>query len=381
MTKRRDKGDGSIYQRASDKKWVGYARIDQSKKKYVYGNTKAEASKKLKELQRSIEQGTLVTAKTEAVEAYLRDWLSIHSAKIKETTRINYRANINLCIFHIGAITLTKLTGEHIQKMYTSLSNNHKASRLRVLHTVLKKAFKDAIRWRRLTHNPCDDVDAPVAQHEERPFLNAEQCKQLLKAAQGTDLECFLAMALTTGMRRGEILGLRWSDIDMEKKFLSVQRTASFLNSPSIGKYRFVETSTKTKASRRAIRLTDFLLSTLKLHKKRQLEMRLQAGQEWVNKDLVFCGLRGEHFAIDTLLSHYKLLLQECGFPPLHIHDLRHSCATLLASMGVPAKVIQEILGHSSITTTQDLYGHVINGMQEEAMEKMNDLFREEKVN
>jgi integrase len=311
----------------------------------------------------------------------LRDWLSIHGAKIKEATRINYRVNINLCIFHIGTIKLTNLTGEHIQKMYTSLSTNHKASRLRVLHTVLKKAFKDAIRWRRLAHNPCDDVDAPVAQHEERPFLNAEQCQQLLKAAQGTDIECFLAMALTTGMRRGEMLGLRWSDINMEKQFLSVQRTASFINSASTGKYSFVETSTKTKASRRAIRLTDFLLSTLKHHKKRQLEMRLQAGQEWVNKDLVFCGLRGEHFAIDTLLSHYKQLLQECGFPPMHIHDLRHSCATLLASMSVPAKVIQEILGHSSITTTQDLYGHVINGMQEEAMEKMNDLFREEKVN
>ncbi len=381
MTKRRDKGDGSIYQRASDNKWVGYARIDQSKKKYVYGNTKAEASKKLKELQRSIEQGTLVTAKAETVEAYLQYWLSIHSAKIKETSRINYRTNINLCILHIGTIKLTKLTGEHLQKMYATLSNNHKASTLHLLHTVLKKAFKDAIRWRRLTHNPCDDIDAPILQHEERPFLNAEQCKQLLKAAQGTDLECFLAMALTTGMRRGEMLGLRWSDINMEKQFLSVQRTASFINSASTGKYTFVETSTKTKASKRSIRLTDFLLSVLKLHKKRQLEMRLQAGQEWANKDLVFCNMRGEHFTVTMLTSHYKKLLQECDLPQLHIHDLRHSCATLLASMGVPAKVIQEILGHSSVIITQDLYGHIINGMQEEAMGKMNDLFREEKAN
>lgn len=380
MAKRREKGDGSIYQRASDKKWVAYAKIEGGKKKYVYGNTKAEASKKLKVLQRNIEDKTLVIAKAETVEAYLRYWLDIHSEKIKETTKIGYRTSINSCLPHIGLIKLTKLTGEHLQKMYATLNKDHKESTLHNLHTILKTAFKDAIRWRRLTHNPCDDIDAPTVQHEERPFLNAEQAKMLLKAARSTDIECFLTMALTTGMRRGEMLGLRWADIDLEQKFLSIQRTASFLNSTSTNKYIVVETSTKTKASKRSIRLTDFLISVLKTHKKKQLEMRLQAGQGWANKNLVFCGAQGEHFTVNMLTTHYKKLLHECGLPQLHIHDLRHSAATLLASMGVPAKIIQEILGHSSVTVTQNLYGHVIEGMQEDAMGKMDDLFRDEEA-
>ncbi len=380
MAKRREKGDGSIYQRSSDKKWVAYAKTENGKKKYVYGSTKGEAAKKLKELQRSIEDRTLVTAKAETVETYLRYWLEIHSAKIKETTAISYRTNIKSCLPHIGHVKLTKLTGEHLQKMYTTLSKDHKASTLHVLHTVLKAAFKDAIRWRRLTRNPCDVADAPTAQHEERPILNADQCKQLLKAAQGTDIECFLIMALTTGMRRGEMLALRWADIDMEQKFLSIQRTASFLNSTTTGKYGVVETSPKTQASKRFIRLTDFLLSTLKAHKKKQLEMRLQAGQRWANKDLVFCNNQGEHFAVHLLTAHYRKLLKDCGLPHLHIHDLRHCAATLLASMSVPAKVIQEILGHSSIIVTQNLYGHVINGMQEDAIDKMDGIFRKKEA-
>ena len=382
MTKRREKGDGSIYQRASDKKWVAYAKIEGGRKKYVYGNTKSEANKKLKALQRSLEDKTFILAKAETVEAYLWYWLKVHSAKIKETTRIAYTTRIKACIPHIGYVKLQQLTGEHLQKMYAILREKHKQSSLHMLHTVLKLAFKDAVRWKRIVRNPCDDIDGPAVQHEERPFLNADQCKQLLKAAQGTDIECFLIMALTTGMRRGEMLGLRWSDIDMGQKFLSVQRTASFLNSSTTGgKYTVVETTTKTKASKRSIRLTDFLIIALKAHKKKQLEARLQAGQEWANKDLVFCNQVGEHFSVKIIALRYKQLLQECALPQLHIHDLRHSAATLLASMGIPAKVVQEILGHSSVTITQNLYGHVIEGMQEEAMQRMDDLFKKNGTN
>jgi integrase len=379
MAKRREKGDGSIYQRESDKMWVAYVRVPETgKKKYVYDKTRSGVAKKLKELQRSIDRGMLITAKAETVEAYLRYWLEIHSAKIKETTRINYRTQINACVPHIGAITLTKLTSAHLQKMYALLTGTQKSSTVHILHTVLKVAFKYAVRWKRLARNPCDEVDAPAVQHEERPFLNANQCKILLTAAQGTDIECFLAMALTTGMRRGEMLGLRWADIEMEQKYLSVQRTASYINSTTTGgKYTVVETSTKTKASKRSIRLTDFLIAVLKGHKKKQNEIRLQAGQEWAGKDLVFCGNQGKHFSVRTVAAHYTKLLQENDLPPLHIHDLRHSAATLLASMGIPAKVIQEILGHSSVTVTQNLYGHVIEGMQEEAMQKMDNFFQQ----
>jgi integrase len=380
MTKRRDKGDGSIYQRASDKKWVAYVKMENGKKKYVYGNTKTEASKKLKELQRTIDAGTCITARAETVEAYMRYWLDIHKVKLKPATHFAYGNYLTTALKHIGHIKLQKLTGEHLQKMYTELQKTHKPSSIYTLHGIIKTAMKAAIRWKRIARNPCDEIDAPINSRDERPVLNAEQSRALLAVAQGTDLECFLAMALTTGMRRGEMLGLRWADIDMIGKVLKVQRTASYTKLPG-EKYGFIETSPKTKSSRREILLTDFLISMLKTHKKKQVEMRLQARQRWADKDLVFCNALGEHLPVKRLTTHYRILLQQCNLPQIHIHDLRHSASTLLLSMGVPMKVVQEILGHSSIVITMNIYGHIADGMQENATEKMNNLFKKDGTN
>ncbi|MBA2392055.1 MAG: site-specific integrase [Ktedonobacteraceae bacterium] len=376
MAKRREKGDGSIYQRESDGRYVAYARLENGKKKYVYDKTRSGVVKKLKVLQKSIEQGAVITAQPETVEVYLSYWLAIHEAKLKPATFIVYNNYITTCMKHIGHIKLTKLTGEHLQKMYASLAQTHKASSIHTIHGIIKTALRFALRWKRIACNPCDDLDTPHIEKEERPILLAKQARALLDAAQDTDIGCFLSMALTTGMRRGEMLGLRWSDIDIEQKAIRVVRTASYIKLPDEGKYGFVETTPKTNASKRSIRLTDFLISVLKTHKKQQHEMRLQTGQEWARKDLVFCDQFGEHFPINRLTLHFKRLLRENDLPQLHIHDLRHSASTLLASMGVPAKVIQEILGHSSIIVTQNLYGHVIEGMQEEAMQKMDMLFQ-----
>jgi integrase len=379
MAKRREKGDGSIYQRASDNMYVAYARVpDTNKKKYVYAKTRTEIVKKLKELQKNIDQGTQIDAKSETVQEYLLYWLEVHSAKIKEATTISYRTHIQTCFPHIGNIKLTKLGGSHLQKMYTILLKDHKTSTIRVLHSILIRAFKDAMRWKHLARNPSLEVDAPRNNATEtRPILNGEQAITLLQAAQGTTIECFLVMALTTGMRRGEMLALRWDDIDMEVKILSIQRTASYIKTRT-GRYGYIETSPKTKTSKRSVVLTQFLISALKAQKRKQNEARLQAGSNWENKDLVFCTPLGEHFPVGQLTTHFKKLLQENNLPQLHIHDLRHSTSTLLAKMGVPAKVIQEILGHSSIVITQNLYGHVIAGMQEEAMQKMDTIFRKE---
>ena len=119
----------------------------------------------------------------------------------------------------------------------------------------------------------------------------------------------------------------------------------------------------------------------LKTHKKKQVEMRLQAGQRWADKDLVFCNALGEHLPVKRLTTHYRILLQQCNLPQIHIHDLRHSASTLLLSMGVPMKVVQEILGHSSIVITMNIYGHIADGMQENATEKMNNLFKKDGMN
>ena len=375
MAKRREKGDGSIYQRESDGRYVAYARLENGKKKYVYDKTRSGVAKKLKELQKSIEAGTVINAKPESVEVYLLYWLDIHKSQIKETTYTTYKNHLRSVYPHIGHIKLQKLVGDHLQKMYADFAENMSSNTVRLIHTILSAAFKQAVRWKRLVHNPCQDIDPPTLEKPKERVLTPEQAQNLLAVAKDSSLECFLVLALTTGMRRGELLGLRWDDIDFEQKTLSVARTVSYLKTETNGIYHYIETSPKTEAGRRIIALTRLGINTLKVHKIKQLEQRLAVGSAWHEHGLVIPNSLGNIYDISSLRFRFNKLLQKAGLPHMRIHDLRHCAATLLLSMGVELKVIQQILGHSSIAITANIYGHVLLTLQEEAMSKMDDLF------
>src|SRR6266581_4144665 len=264
MTKRRDKGDGSIYQRTSDGLWVGSARLDKGKRKYVYGLTKQEATKKLKAVQREIEQGTLVTEKAQKVEAFLHYWLDIHKAEIAESTYRNYCHLLKQVYPHIGTVILTKLTPDQIQRMYAMVVKNHAISYIRQLHRVLTSAFNDAIKWNRLSKNPCGLVTLPKKQYDEEASqhaLNAEQCQLLLDTAKDTPFETFIVMALGTALRRGEILALRWSDIELDEKRVSITKTLSYIEDDQ-GHNHYVEGYPKSHTSRRSIVLPGFVIDS-----------------------------------------------------------------------------------------------------------------------
>ncbi len=379
MAKRREKGDGSIYQRG-DGLYVAYARLLSGKRKYVYDKTRSGVAKKLKELQKNIAAGTLITARPETVEAYLWSWLE-RKTRLKETTHQNYKNAIALAVPHIGAIKLQKLTGDHLHKMYTDLLKNHRTRSVQNTHTILKIAFKDAIKRKKLNSNPCDDVEMPYKPDEkkyEATALTAEQCVKLIEAAKGSNLECLVVFTLATALRRGELIGLRWADISLEEKLIKVQRTASYLPDKTTGKYRYIETTPKSESSQRTIPLTEFAIVALKSHKIRQLEQRLAAGAAWTEKDLVFPGQTGKHFPTTTLNYQFRQIIKQAEIPDICIHELRHSAATLLLKMGVDIKVIQKILGHANYSTTANIYGHVLMDMQQDAMHKMDDLFRKD---
>lgn len=374
MTKRREKGDGSIYQRESDGRYYAYARLPDGKKKYVTDKTRSGVSKKLKELQKSIAAGTLITARPETVESYLWAWLE-RKTRLKETTYHNYKNAILLSCVHIGTIKLTKLTGDDLQKMYTIMQTRLAPSTIRGIHKVLRTAFKDAVKRKKLSVSPCADVEQPEDSTEEATALTADQCMQLVSTARNTNLDCLITFTLATALRRGELLGLRWSDIDLTEKTVKVQRTASYLPDKQTGKWRYVETTPKSKAGKRTIPLADFALVALKAHKIKQLEQRLIAGLSWKDNDLVFPGQTGKHIPISTLQDQFKKIVVRSGVPDIRIHELRHSSATMLLKMGVDMKIIQKILGHSNYATTANIYGHVLIDMQEGAIEKLDDLF------
>lgn len=218
----------------------------------------------------------------------------------------------------------------------------------------------------------CDLVSPPHAEGFEIKPLTGEQAYQLLEIARGHRLEALFAVALATGMRRGELLALKWQDINFATGILQVRRILTRVPSKMPGK-GFEESEPKTQKSRRSIVIAAFALEALKQHRIHQLEAKLKAGALWQDHDYVFCTSIGTHLnPSKDVLDQLKMLLKEAGLPDIRFHDLRHSAATLLLSEGVHPKVVQELLGHSNISMTMDVYSHVLPSMLKDAISRLN---------
>src|SRR6266700_4981730 len=378
MTKprRRAKGEGSIYQR-KDGRYVAEMTLEDGKRKQFYGKTQKEALEKLRKAQREQEQGILATGPQQTIKQFLEYWLEdVHKLKVRPGTYEVYRTVLdNHLIPVLGHIKLQKLTTQQVQTLYAKkLKEGLSSQRVQTIRAVLHKALGHAKRIKLVDSNVCDDVEAlPRQAQQEMQPLTPEQAQVLLQKVREHRLEALLTLALTTGMRKGEILALRWQDIDLQKGDLQIRRTVNYR-----GRGRFIEGDPKTEKSKRKIVLPQFVVETFKRHRMTQLEMRLQAGAAWVDNDLVFSNKRGGFIVPMTLSNHFFQLLEEAGLPHIRFHDLRHSAATLLLSLGVPAKVVQEILGHSNFGTTMNNYSHVLPSMQQEAMDKMDSFFRQQ---
>jgi integrase len=242
--------------------------------------------------------------------------------------------------------------------------------RVRGLHSLLHSALENAVKWNLVGRNVCDLVSPPVPKRHEIQPLTPEQAQRLLRAAREHKLETLLTLALATGMRRGELLGLRWQDIDFEVGCLHVRHSVG-----RVGRYGMIKSEPKTQRGRRKIMLPAFVLEALRQHQQQQHAAREEAGSDWQEKDIVFAGRNGKYFDLNGLDYHFKRLLKSAGLPNIRFHDLRHSAATILLSMGVHPKVVQELLGHSNISITLDIYSHVLPSIQQEAMNKLDDLF------
>ncbi len=258
-----------------------------------------------------------------------------------------------------------------MQSFYASkLKEGLSTSSLHTIHKVLHSALDTAVHWNLVAKNVCDAVSLPSETSHKVVPLTPEQAQHLIAVVKGHKLEALITLALTTGMRLGELTGLQWNDIDFDQASLSVRRTVGRL-----GVHKFVEREPKTEQSRRKILLPPFVLQALKEHRIRQKEARLKAGTNWQDRNLVFCNRRGGFSHPDVLLGQFHKLLDDAGLPRMRLHDLRHSAATILMAMKVPIKVIQELLGHSSVIITLNVYGHVLPSMQDEAVDNMERLF------
>ena len=303
---------------------------------------------------------------------YLEDWIeNVHKDNLRISTYVKYKKHIKYIVSDLGEIWLQKLTPEQVTRFYTKKIKDGLSSKtVHGIHGVLKLALDNAVRWNYVSKNVCDLVKPPRVVSREVVPLDIEQARMLLESVREHRLEVLLTMAIVTGMRRGELLALTWSNIDFERHSLQVVHTVDY-----IPKYGYVQTEPKTKAGKRLIRLPAFLMDMLKAHRVQQEEQRSKVGTAWENRDLVFPDLKGGYFNPNYLLRVFKKILENAGMPHMHFHDLRHSAATILLCMGINIKVIQSLLGHSDISITLGLYSHLLPTMQQEVVDKWDEAF------
>ncbi len=288
---------------------------------------------------------------------------------VKAVTFENYEQLVRVHIVpRLGHIKLKILSSAHLQGFYRERLDFGLSPRtVQYLHALLHKALKQALRWELVPRNVATAVDPPRVRREEIQPLSPIQAQAFLHAAREDRLEALYVLAIHCGLRQGELLGLRWEDIDLDTGTLQIRRTFTTAK----GERAF--TAPKTSKSRRNVRLTSGAMDTLVRHYQRQLEKREQLGGLWQDQGLVFASRVGTPINRHNLLRRsFKPLLEKAGLPhSVRFHDLRHTCATLLLSKGVHSKLVQELLGHSNVSTTLDTYSHVLPGMGDQAANAM----------
>lgn len=375
-TKRRGNGKGSIFLR-KDGRWSAIISLGNGKRKTLYGKTKKEARDKLQAALHQVEQQTLVGTSQQKLGEFLTHWLEdTHKYSLRQRTYERYDQILHLHLIpDLGHHPIQTLTPQHLQAFYKQkLEKGLSKSTVRTFHHVLHKALDTALRWGLVLRNVCELVTPPRREHYEIQPLSIEQVQQFLKALPGNPLEMLFLLALGTGMRQGEIMALKWQDIDLVRGILQVRRVLTHvaIRLRKEGEPSYIETEPKTRSGRRCLMLPEVVLQALIVHKEKQAQHSREAGRYWQHHDYVFCTKLGTHLTPTHVVTTFKSLLKKAGLPVIRFHDLRHTAATTLLALGVNPKIVQEMLGHTEIGMTLDIYSHVLPTMQKEAMHKLN---------
>lgn len=371
--RRRDPGDGSLFQR-KDGRWVAQLLDPHGRRRYLYGATRAEAKQRLVEAQALVQTGQPLPDQRLTLGRYLQEWVAgLSTATLKPRTIAYYARYVSRHILpaevarkplaRLEPIDLRRFYAEKLTSGLSSTSVQHLHA---LLHVALQRAVDDGFLGRNVAALVGRSNRPKVRRVEMTTIAAGDQPRRFLEAAKGERLEALLVLAITTGMRRGELLALRWKDVDLDRGALAVtgslqgeSRATLSIASPKSGKSRSVALGTVA-------------VTALRDHRSRQAREQLLVGSEWRDLGLVFSTEFGDFLSPTTLRLALLRTLARADLPTIRFHDLRHSAATLMLSRGVHPKMASEMLGHSTIGITLDLYSHVTANMQRQAADAID---------
>ncbi len=370
---RRGRKEGSIYKRA-DGRWAGAIDLGYStgrrKRKVVYGLTRSEVFDKLQKKLAEQSQGFPIASVGRLnMERFLNDWLATIKPNVRIRTYERYETIVRLHLVPpMGHIRIERLTPVHVQALLDEkLAAGLSPRTVQSIRIVLRSALQKAVKWQMLARNVADVVDAPRMVNREMCALSPSEARTFLIAATDDRLYALYLLGLACGLRRGELLGLKWSDLDLDAKTLAVRR--------SLGRSinGIVIDEPKTARGKRTVKLADSIVAALRAHRAAQAREHLKAGAKWQpDSEWVFTTSIGTAIDPRNLVSEFHDLLKRSKVSTaINFHGLRHSYATIALAAGVHPKIVSETLGHSRISLTLDTYSHSLPTLQAESADRV----------
>jgi integrase len=344
---------------------MGAVTTGLGKRKYLYGKTREEVARRVTAALKATQDGMPIPGDELTVERFLTQWLTdTVPNRVRPVTLISYAGLVRLHVIpELGRVRLARLTPEQVQALLNKkLTAGMSPRSVELIRAVLRQALGHAQRWNLVGRNVAALTSRPRPNRQEIRPLSAAQAQRLLEAVRGDRLEALYTVALALGVRQGEALALRWSDVDFEHALISIRRSLVRIG----GEFKLDEP--KTPRSRRTLGpLPPALMESLRAHRQRQTEERL-AAPTWSDWDLVFCSPSGSPLHSKSVTVAFQRHVAAAALPHQTFHGLRHACASLLMAQGVNPRVVMEILGHSTITTTMNVYSHVAQSTQRDAL-------------
>jgi len=382
---KRGNGEGSIYKDNIKNRWVGQYTINTIqgiKRKSVYGATRVEVRDKLADILKEINKGNIIDDTRISLQDWIIVWIDDYKAlSLKRSSVDNYRRYYEYHIkdTKIGKTPLKKITSTQIQRFINDKYKHGRvdgtgglsSSSVKHIFNVIYGAMEQALKNNMVTQNPCHAVVLPKKEKREILFFNPTEANKFLDTIKQSKYYPLYSLELVTGLRLGEIIALRWENVDFDKSTISIKQTAAIVrkkdqsNSGVIHSEVILQTP-KTKRSTRTLYIEEPIVNMLRKLRKEQLQRVMECGDQYNNSGFVFTNDYGNMVHPRSVQDHFKRAIKKAGLPNLHFHCLRHTAASIMLYNGVDIKTVQEILGHEDIQTTLDIYTHVLDEAKRE---------------